>query len=478
LLNKPKTYNPFHINNSPLIKNTSNMSFKVSKYADGEFLQVVSTAGFTTSEIDDIAPWIVEFFEEQLWRGTTIYTPIVVNTPIVGSVPESARKSVIKSLARPESVTRGSDNNRRVKKKNQSPGGIRKERRTPSYHRKPAMPRPLTQEQHERHAILLMHRVLSPRTQTSPFTLILDDLNQSAAPFTSELIRRAFSQNVHVFKLAFESKASHSAISHIPAYGPQNAEQILADLDSAMANHHKSLVVIDSMYDLINVKGMEMSAIFNLVTMKYNSCLVGVWHQDLVTRTDPEQVYIPAPLKRTIFMATTIITCKSFAHALADKVAEERSLARPTRGLLNAAEGVVQSMHANDTRGIVLEAEFRRKSGRDESETYFLRTTMATDYNDPPQGMVLGALKQEFVTLIDMVPAYNDKETIELIQLAGDDMDTTFNLDLTDKQKQARQEVVPPYFDAQKQMGEAGEGGRILYDMGPEDDFDEEEDEI
>jgi len=36
---------------------------------------------------------------------------------------------------------------------------------------------------------------------------------------------------------------------------------------------------------------------------------------------------------------------------------------------------------------------------------------------------------------------------------------------------------VLPYFDAQKGEG-AGEGGRILYDMGSEDDFDEEEDEI
>jgi elongator complex protein 5 len=38
-----------------------------------------------------------------------------------------------------------------------------------------------------------------------------------------------------------------------------------------------------------------------------------------------------------------------------------------------------------------------------------------------------------------------------------------------------REGVVLPYFDAQKG---GGEGGRILYDMGEEDDFDEEEDEI
>lgn len=39
-----------------------------------------------------------------------------------------------------------------------------------------------------------------------------------------------------------------------------------------------------------------------------------------------------------------------------------------------------------------------------------------------------------------------------------------------------------PYFDAQRGDGEGrdggGGGGRILYDMGVEDDFDDEEDEI
>jgi hypothetical protein len=62
---------------------------------------------------------------------------------------------------------------------------------------------------------------------------------------------------------------------------------------------------------------------------------------------------------------------------------------------------------------------------------------------------------------------------------SGDD-DTptsTFNLGLTDKQRRDREGVVLPYFDAQTDIG-AGEGGRILYDMGREDDFDDEEDEI
>lgn len=55
--------------------------------------------------------------------------------------------------------------------------------------------------------------------------------------------------------------------------------------------------------------------------------------------------------------------------------------------------------------------------------------------------------------------------------------DTTFNLGLTEKQRNDREGIVLPYFDAQTEVG-GGEGGRILYDMGREDDFDDEEDEI
>ena len=52
---------------------------------------------------------------------------------------------------------------------------------------------------------------------------------------------------------------------------------------------------------------------------------------------------------------------------------------------------------------------------------------------------------------------------------------STFEMGLTDKQRKDREGIVLPYFDAQK---DGMDGGRILYDMGSEDDFDEEEDEI
>ena len=82
---------------------------------------------------------------------------------------------------------------------------------------------------------------------------------------------------------------------------------------------------------------------------------------------------------------------------------------------------------------------------------------------------------KEVVTLLDDHPRFQQhREEAGEEELTG----MTFELGLTDRQKQEREGVVLPYFDAQKGGGGPGEGGRILYDMGVEDDFDEEEDEI
>ena len=123
----------------------------------------------------------------------------------------------------------------------------------------------------------------------------------------------------------------------------------------------------------------------------------------------------------------------------------------------------------NSTSGLVLEMEYRRKSGRGVREWYFLP-------HPALQKQESGGVKNRFsetVMLLEDHVLY--RRPAEEKEQAGDDMDVTFELGLTDRQRQAREGVVLPYFDAQKG---GGEGGRILYDMGEEDDFDEEEDEI
>jgi len=119
-------------------------------------------------------------------------------------------------------------------------------------------------------------------------------------------------------------------------------------------------------------------------------------------------------------------------------------------------------------RGVVLEVEHRRKSGRGVLEWYFLPTTERQQQFTPQTF-------RETVALLDDHPRFQKQKDDDVAdpELSG----MTFELGLTDRQRQERQGVVLPYLDAQK-AGGGGEGGRILYDMGVEDDFDEEEDEI
>ncbi|KAH6642419.1 Elongator subunit Iki1-domain-containing protein [Boeremia exigua] len=379
-------------------------------------------------------------------------------------------------VAKRGTSTRVVNCDRWIKKANYQIDGVRK-RKPEARPFKAAMARPASVAQYQRHSLQLLSRVLNIRSNASPFTLILDDLNQRAMPLVGEFVRRALSRNVNVVVVSFEATRFHPAVRSVPAYGDLTGEEILQKLREAMSEAKESLVVVDSLYELISVKNVDMGALFNLVAGEFASTLVGVYHQDTIPDQDTHKAYAPQPLELFKYMATTVVTCKSFAHVLAAKAAKERSLPEPTHGLLQGAEGIVQCLHANDPRGIVIEAEFRRKSGRPESESYFLRAARVSDYNAPLAGMAFGTLRQEFVTLLDQVPGYNNKELTGLVDAAASEMESTFSLGLTDKQKQAREGVVLPYLDAQKGEG-AGEGGRILYDMGEEDDFDEEEDEI
>lgn len=375
-----------------------------------------------------------------------------------------------------KSSVRAKNRSRWIKKDNYQTNGIRK-RKPEAHPPKVGMARPVNVAQYQRHSLQLISRVLNIRTNASPFTLILDDLNQRAMPLVGELVRRGLSRNVNVVVVSFESTRFHPAVRSIPAYGDETGEQILQHIRKVLSEAKESLVVIDSLYELLSVKNVDMGALFNLVAGEFASTLIGVYHQDTIPNQDAHKAYAPQPLDLFKYMATTVITCRSFAHVLAAKAAKERSLPEPTHGLLQGAEGIVQCLDANDHRGIVIEVEFRRKSGRPESETYFLRAARRSDYNAPLSGMAFGTLRQEFITLLDQVPAYRSNEVTGLVNAAANEIESTFNLSLTDKQKQAREGVVLPYFDAQKGEG-AGEGGRILYDMGEEDDFDEEEDEI
>jgi elongator complex protein 5 len=203
---------------------------------------------------------------------------------------------------------------------------------------------------------------------------------------------------------------------------------------------------------------------------KAEASLVVTYHQD-VPALPQQNHYPPSPLSVLTYLATSIITLHSFSHILTQKAARDRSLAAPVFGLEEEQDGVLLGRldkmgGTGAAEGIVLELEHRRKSGRGVLEWYLL----------PPASRYSPQHVKEIVTLLDDNVLYNPP--MELGTNADDDEPkSTFELGLTDRQKRDREGVVLPYFDAQRGDG-PGEGGRILYDMGEEDDFDEEEDEI
>ncbi len=155
------------------------------------------------------------------------------------------------------------------------------------------------------------------------------------------------------------------------------------------------------------------------------------------------------------------------------KSARDRSHAQPVFGLETGTEGLVQGLGANGMEGLVLEMEHRRKSGRGVREWYF----MPLEERPTPANTTVSVKAKEAITLLEDHPLYRQSAGGTAASEAESEAqaEATFELGLTDKQRRDREGVVLPYTDAQKG---GGEGGRILYDMGSEDDFDEEEDEI
>lgn len=142
------------------------------------------------------------------------------------------------------------------------------------------------------------------------------------------------------------------------------------------------------------------------------------------------------------------------------------SRAEPVFGLEEEREGVLVGAGANSQAEVLVEMEHRRKSGRAVGLSFVLRSKASGLPGDRSAEARLILREEHSGFRVQHEPVVTD---------GPDFAQGTFSLELTEKQRQAREGVVLPYFDAQTG---GGQGGRILYDMDREDDFDEEEDEI
>ncbi|KJX98702.1 killer toxin sensitivity protein [Zymoseptoria brevis] len=328
--------------------------------------------------------------------------------------------------------------------------------------------------QHRRtHNLLLISRLLNQRDAASPFTLVLDDLEQSGKPLLAEFMKRAKSSNTKVILVSWETlRKPRDADVVVKAW-----KQSLREWQNEIASHlkaepeQKKLIVFDSLNTLAASESSHLPALLSSF-IGPSSSILALYHTDVPEslHSGVRNAYSPSALTLLRYLATTIFTTHSLHHVLARKAARERSHAEPVFGLEQGVEGVLQGLGANGLDGLVLEMEHRRKSGRGVREWYFLplrvQAASATSSIRP----------KEIVTLLEDHSEYKSSEEIDhgTANTSGE-ADTTFEIGLTEKQRRDREGVVLPYFDAQKG---GGDGGRILYDIGSEDDWDEDEDEI
>jgi elongator complex protein 5 len=344
------------------------------------------------------------------------------------------------------------------------------------------------------HNLLLISKLLSQRDHASPFTLLLDTLEQTAKPLVREYLRRAKLSKTASILLSFETFIPPPDVQQTIQCWDKTPLQISKAVQTATASaaakgHTRCLLIVDSLASLTALS-VKPSSSFNL-TAFLSSLLqpapplsgaqaavsvVAVYHTDIPLSTAATP-YSPSPLSLLSYLATTIITLHSLPILLAAKAAEQRSLAAPLFGLAQEADGIIIGLKSlaktlkPEHRGVVLELEHRRKSGRGVHEWYFLPSETPVKQAQPVSAQTF----KESTILLDDHPLFQRaKDEVSEEDLSG----MTFELGLTDRQRQEREGVVLPYFDAQKGGGGPGEGGRILYDMGVEDDFDEEEDEI
>nr|OQO30315.1 hypothetical protein B0A51_02403 [Rachicladosporium sp. CCFEE 5018] len=328
-------------------------------------------------------------------------------------------------------------------------------------------------------ANLLINKILGSRDEYNypSFTLLLNTVSQSAKSVIREIVHRAKHSNGKVIFLNFETHQRRSFEVYdlrdgedeiILAY-TQSVQAWQAQVKAAISRVKKdsrAILLIDSLNEFCHAAGSKVPQIL----LSWASPLlriIGVYHTDVpLHESFNPSPYMVSALATLKYISTTTFTCRSLFQTLEELEAQAYSRAKPAFGLDEGIEGVLQSLGSDKTEGMVVEMEHKRKSGNVVSEVYVFPRRSTND-----QGRIITLseyLELHHTSFASPAPGSAAAE--------GGDLGSTMHLGLTEQQRRDREGVVLPHFDAQKVEG--GQGGKILYDMGAEDDFDEEEDEI
>ncbi|GAB0134547.1 hypothetical protein EsDP_00002912 [Epichloe bromicola] len=331
------------------------------------------------------------------------------------------------------------------------------------------------------HSLLLLQKLLNLRDAASPLTLVLDYLEQPAQPVLEELVTRARIAKTKVILLSFATVSKPKDVDVFVKAAGRDLRVVTKELvghypaaDAAQKPTQRAVVIIDSLNALASSAASAMSGFLSGILTPAIS-IVSIYHTDVpVVLPKSFNEYEPHPFIILSHLATAILRLSSLSQEIDRQKARNRAVQEPEWGLKEDREGVIigltsASSSAGAGAGVVIDMELRRKSGRTVTEKFILMRGATTAA--PSSKLGTGKL-----ALLTDHPMFRTPEA-DGTEEGGEEPESTFNLGLTEKQRKDREGIVLPYFDAQTDIG-AGQGGRILYEMGREDDFDDEEDQI
>ncbi|KAL8837935.1 MAG: hypothetical protein Q9176_005411 [Flavoplaca citrina] len=345
---------------------------------------------------------------------------------------------------------------------------------------------------HRRTHNLLIQKILS-KPDTSPFTLVLDSVEQGAGALVGLVVGVGVASKTHIIYVSQTSTNAPSGVDTHIISRRKTAEVLKKEILAAVPKGQKTLLILNPLPpSLLQTPNLPT---YLLSLLSPTTSLFLIHHLDIPI-PNHQQPYTPTPLLLLRYTATTILTLSSFPQTLAKYTARNLARPEPLFGLEEGKEGVIVGLGANSYAakgggregGMVLEMEYRRKSGRVVEEVFFLpslpSSLSGTTSPPPPPSSNLALERIKAITLLDENPSFAAPTVMDISngeEIQSEDLGGTFKLGLTEKQRRDREGVVLPYYDAQRgfeEGGGRGDGGRILYEMGEEDDFDEEEDEI
>ncbi|KAG0363873.1 hypothetical protein BGZ54_007979 [Gamsiella multidivaricata] len=327
----------------------------------------------------------------------------------------------------------------------------------------------------------ILEKILTGK-ETSPFILVKDTLEQSGQVLGLELLGNTPTDHTIVLVCAETApdrllslvKGSHlkvivdcysnplgwtdtyqASISKISSASGRTAAEshVTKIIPTSLRNIRRATKVI---MELISSRSQE--SVFNQPTYAFSICMldtsriIAVYHEDV---PDADSFFPdaskPFAANGLAHIATTLITLTN-SEALRQDQEDLR------RGMVAGNEFCYLTVHGNAWDSAICEIEHKRKSGK------VARETNAYHLESPTGELVV-------VNVWDVVGEMPDIEKLDLeeSQTADPAANLSFNLNLTEEQRRAKNDTVLPYLKTQESTG------AIYYEPDKGDDFDDDD---